>query len=374
MTSPTRSTHLSPQPAPAGSGHDAGRRNPPRSPPVLMNPPVRQSHLDMLFETLFSSDEDELPPHDDADSYVHADFGILFDAYRRPPPECSDAWLPCLPPLARELHEMSRAGQAIDVMLGHAAELLRQGMEVTAVDARYGRSVLHWSCMLAHAELAAWLLRNGAAEQVNHLDHQGQSPLACIQAHRSLPGGAQLIDTLLSAGARLDALPYRGAELLYRRDLPVSLVRRLLQADVDVDGGGAFDSTPLVSGCGSVNWGAASLLLEFDADVLRRGPFGMSVLHNPRLPIWLAEQCHRRGADVNATDMLGETPLMLACAEGSLPLVRWLVSKGARLDAVADDGRTVAEYAASGGPEVAAWLARHGAHVSAASSGDLPTS
>jgi ankyrin repeat protein len=158
----------------------------------------------------------------------------------------------------------------------------------------------------------------------------------------------------------LETLPYKGAELLYRKDLPVAVVRKLLHAGVNVDGGGAFESTPLVAGCGCVHWGTASVLLEFHADVHRRGAFGMSVLHNPRLPVWLAEQFRRRGADVNARDMLGETPLMLACAQGNLPLVRWLVSQGARPDDVATDLRTMADYAAIGGPAVTNWLVRHG--------------
>ncbi len=360
MASPTRSTSVRVQPElDSGTAHHSGEGLH-RSPPVMMNLPPRQQHLDLLREALFSSDDDELEAHDDSEDYLHTDFVSLFDVHSSDRPERPAAWLPCLPPLARELYDMTLANLPVDVMLTRAAEKIARGMEVTAIDARYGRSVLHWACILASPDLVGWLLCHGAAAHLNLPDHQGQSVIGCTHALRIFPGTGQIIDALLSAGVTLASLPYRGAELLYRKDLPVTVIRKLLRAGVNVDGGGAFESTPLISGCGCANWGAASVLLELNADVRRRGAFGMSVLHNPRLPVWLAEQFRRRGADVNAKDMLGETPLMLACAQGNLPLVRWLVSHGARADEVATDLRTVADYAAMGGPEVTGWLVRHG--------------
>lgn len=360
MASPTRNSSVRVQPELNSSAAHRSGEGLHRSPPVMMNLPPRQQHLDFLQEALFSSDDDELQAHDDSEDYLHTDFVSLFDVHGSDRPERPAAWLPCLPPLARELYDMTIANLPVDVMLARAAEKSAQGMEVTTIDTHYGRSVLHWACILASPDLVGWLLRHGAAVHLNLPDRQGQSVIGCTHALRIFPGAGQVIDALLSAGVTLETLPYKGAELLYRKDLPVAVVRKLLRAGVNVDGGGAFESTPLVAGCGCVHWGAASVLLDFHADVHRRGAFGMSVLHNPRLPVWLAEQFRRRGADVNARDMLGETPLMLACAQGNLPLVRWLVSQGARPDDVATDLRTMADYAAIGGPAVTNWLVQHG--------------
>jgi hypothetical protein len=359
MASPTRSTSLrfNLQVTETVANHDCqGRLS---SPPVVMHPPPKQRYIDLLFETLLDSDDDELRTRDETDDYLHVDFIELFDIHGSDRPERPSAWLPYLPPLSRALHELTLANLPVDDMLRRAEEVGKGG-DITAVDPQYGRSVLHWAGILAHPTLVGWLLRQGAASQLGLTDHHGHCVIGCVHAFRSLPGTSQVIDHLLSGGAGLDKLPYRGAELLYRKDLTTTVIRKLLAAGVDVDGGGAFESTPLIAGCGSVDWGAASLLLEFEANVLRRGAFGMSVLHNPRLPVWLAEQFLRRGADVNAKDMLGETPLMLACAQGNRPLVRWLISKGARADDVAHDLRTMADYAVIGGPQVTDWLVRHG--------------
>ena len=297
-----------------------------------------------------SDEEDDLPPHDPDQEYLPKSFLILFEANDSDPIECSSAWLPSLPPLARELVRLSCAGLGIDAMLTGAVQaMMAADADVGAIDIRYGRSVLHWAGMLAHPSLVSLLLQRGAAIHVNHVDYQGYSVLGCVHAFRSMPGAGDVIESLLDAGASLDTLAHDGAELLYRRDLSVPLVERLLRFGADVDGGGAFETTPLLSGCGSVDWGAASLLLDFHADVHRIGPFGMSVLHNPRIPIWLAEQFYRRGADVNATDIQGDTPLMLARADGNAPLVRWLISKGAASGQVGDHFQSVLDFAAQGG-------------------------
>lgn len=297
-----------------------------------------------------SDDEDGLPPHDVNDEYLPQEFVILFDGHDGVCPEHPNAWLPCLPPLARELVRLTRAGLGVDAMLASALQAMAApGSDIGAIDTRYGRTVLHWASMLAHPRLVSLLLQHGASVHVNHVDFQDHSVLGCVHAFRSIGGVGDVIDDLLTAGASLDTLRHEGAELLYRKDLPVPLVERLLRFGANVDGGGAYATTPLLSGCGSVDWGAASVLLDFHADVHRIGPFGMSVLHNPRIPVWLAEQFYRRGADVNATDMQGDTPLMLARAHGNAPLVRWLISKGAASGQVADHFQSALDFAAQGG-------------------------
>lgn len=333
---------------------------PPRSPPVVMNLPPPEQRFSSLFEALFDSDDEgDWQDSGEPGAYLAPEFTQLFCAHGSDRPESLAAWLACLPPLAHELYTLTVADLAAEIRLQRAMQVIGEGGDIASSDSQYGRSVLHWCCMLVHQDLVALLMPSVTEAHLHQRDDAGHSVLGVVHRFRTIGGTAQLIDLLLSAGASLDMLPCGGAELLYRRDLSVALVRRLLHLGVDVDGGGAFSATPLLAGCGSVDWGSASVLLDFHADVLRRGAFGTTVLHNPRIPVWLAEQFHRRGAGVNATDLLGDTPLMLACAHGNLPLVRWLIAKGARIDAVADDGRTVRDHAAQGGASVVQCLMQH---------------
>jgi ankyrin repeat protein len=77
------------------------------------------------------------------------------------------------------------------------------------------------------------------------------------------------------------------------------------------------------------------------------------------------------GADVNAPDWRGFTPLMWAAATGNLPLVEELLQRGARVDARARDGSTALVLAASNGYiETVRLLLSRGADVSAGPAGE----
>lgn len=287
----------------------------------------------------------------DRGSHLPDGFATLFTEPGRTLREDAEAWWPCLPPLALELAEFGASA------LPDSSKVIGSGAGLGEVDSCYGRSVLHWACLIAHPDTVRRALAAAAREQIDARDLQGRSPLASVHALRPEPGGAEVIEALLLAGASLDGLPHRGVELLYRADLSPSLARLLLQKGVDVNGGGTGDLAPLMQCCERGLWPAASVLLDFGADVRRRGPIGLSVLHHPQLPLWLAERLRRLGADVNARDQLGETPLMAACAAGALDYAGWLVDHGARLDAVSLSGSRLPAYAAQGGEAMAAWLA-----------------
>jgi ankyrin repeat protein len=56
----------------------------------------------------------------------------------------------------------------------------------------------------------------------------------------------------------------------------------------------------------------------------------------------------QKGADVNTSDQLGRTALMLASFDGHTEIVRLLLSKGAQVDIRDSSGRTALMYASSG--------------------------
>ena len=61
---------------------------------------------------------------------------------------------------------------------------------------------------------------------------------------------------------------------------------------------------------------------------------------------WLIE----KGADVNAADNNGKTVLMYAAAGGDIGKVRLLIDAGAKTGAKTQDGKTAADFAKSCGP------------------------
>lgn len=280
--------------------------------------------------------------------------------------ECAREWLKWLPSLAAKLLQLSLANISDDMRRDRALLAIRTSADPCAADLRYGRPILHWACLLARPDLVELLLQNGAIAQLNQPDGQGHSPLDCTQALRTDLCAASVVRVLLAAGASLDTLPKGGVELLYLADLDEPLAKHVLQLGVPADGGDACEVTPLATACDRGLWDVASVLLDYGADIRRRGPNDTTALHHGSMPVWLAEQLYLRGANVNACDLTSTTPLMLACQEGNIPLVRWLIDRNARLDAVSDNGRSVEDYANFHGGAVAGWLRQQMGAVAAA--------
>lgn len=276
---------------------------------------------------------------------VEFSFDTLFDG-KGDRLETVGEWLKWLPPLAATLQQLSLADIPDEARHDRALQAIRADADVCASDPRYGRTVLHWACLLAQPSLVGLLLQHGAGgASLDQPDAQGRSPLGCVASLRIAPGSAEVVGLLLSAGASPTALPNRGAELLYLADLDAALTQRLLRAGVPVDGDARLASTPLLAACSHELWAVAAVLLDAGAQLRPGGPLRMSALHHADMPVWLAEQLHRRGADVNARNLLAETPLMLACAAGNVPLARWLIDAGASTDAVCDEGLRAIDHA-----------------------------
>ncbi len=302
-----------------------------RSPPVMSVVPRPRNRFEFRFDTLFlrnRSDRLEAP----------------------------DRWWEALPALAVTLLHLSLSKQDDDACRQRALEAIQCGADPCEKDPSYGRTVLHWACLLARPALVDFLLQQGVLAQLEQPDVLGHCPLEL--ALQNSIGAAEVALVLLKAGASLEALPLRGSELLYLPDLDVALTRRVLAAGVPVDGPSVDRpegrpslgaGTPLISACRHGLWAVAFELLDTGADARRRGLHGESVLHHPHLPAWLADQLILRGAPVDAPDELGVTPLMLACAERNVPLARCLIDAGARIDLVPQpDWRALVAVAVGG--------------------------
>ncbi len=302
-----------------------------------------------------SSDSDDLPD----DEGTSEDFigSLIRMARHSDRPENEDAWEEAMPAIARALlkyaFQPSSAGTAI---IAEVSALLASGHDVCETDPRYGRSVLHWVCLLGDALIVELVLRHGGQRCVNDPDLGGQLPLALLCTLRTttarrhtLPDASGIATTLLTYGARVRDLPHKGGELLLLPDLTVALASTLVSMGVDIEarGAGAGLGTPLVAACWRGNWQLAAWLIQAGADVRATGRLRCSPLHFGAMPEGLARQLIARGSNPNARDMIGQTPLMCACEAGNLPLARLLVQAGAWVTATDHAGRSVLEIAKS---------------------------
>ncbi len=341
---------LSP-PAPAPRPDGEGSTLQPLEP--MHQAPVWRSQASISGEQHVVADDDD----SDGETIADCISSMIRHAQRSDRPERDSAWEEALPPLARKLLRLAfRPSSERHVVLAEAASLLAAGDDLFETDSLYGRSVLHWLCLLGDALIVKFVLERGGAHCVNDPDACGYVPLALVKQLRTMrqrrhtyTGASDVAEALIAHGARLGELSHKGRELMFLPDLTPALARILLGMGVDVDCADAGEGmgTPLVAACLRANWPLAHLLLDAGANVQARGRLGVSLLHYGAMPTSLALRLIDRGANPNARDAIGDVPLMAACETDNLALVQLLLQCGAVPEAVNDGGYSVLKAAES---------------------------
>jgi ankyrin repeat protein len=201
--------------------------------------------------------------------------------------------------------------------------LIAAGAKVDAVNGAGGNAVV------AAAEggdlntLRALLDHGGDPDSKTHIIESGAQVSALMMA--SLMGHIDCVKLLLERGANVNLRTEHGNALSFaasanRHEVARLLLDRGIEPDV-----------------------AGQRLLSF-----RRGDKGLTPLiyaalserNDPTLVKWLIE----RGADVNAKASSGETPLSVAMKRGNTKIVAALVAAGAKVDAPVATEKTVARW------------------------------
>jgi ankyrin repeat protein/beta-lactamase regulating signal transducer with metallopeptidase domain len=292
------------------------------------------------------------------------------------------------PERSKSLHQAAADGD-----LAQVKELLSSGLDVNAKD-NVGETPLHRSARAGHKDVVELLLGKGA--KVDAGDASSLTPLY----YASLHGHEDTVDLLLAKDADVNAqaqycalaLPLLSFAIL---DGNKDAVRLLISKGANVNAQDNGGTTPLFWAIWEKNKDIVELLISKGADINAKDPQGYTPMYEatyqgsrdlvelltakgvaaPESTIHLAAHAGdlarvktliEKGADVNARDKRGNTPLFSAVLAKTDEVARFLIANGADVNAQDDLGMTPLLSAAGGGSKkVIELLIAKGADVNA---------
>lgn len=275
--------------------------------------------------------------------------------------------------------------------------LLTLGFSVNAVD-ESGRTPLHYAAESGSVELMNFLIGKDADEEVRDRDGQTPGDIA-VELHghvredliddqnaaqATCPCSSSSSDWLTQADVPEEFVAILQAvlggkqcirklnNLLLRRsqkDTHVDFIPVLVKLGANLEAGNSKGKTPLFIACQRGAVAAAERLLDLGAQVNTTVCNGATPLHaacERKGNAGLVKVLVERGADIEAQDNIGWTPLHYASESGRADSAELLLTLGANRDAVAHDFMTPLQTAAYYGRfDVAKRLLDAGADIGA---------
>ena len=230
--------------------------------------------------------------------------------------------------------------------------LINEDADVNAKDK--GWTPLYHAAWRGHKEVAELLIAKGA--DVNMKDVEGVTPLH-LAADR---GHTEVVELLITKGADVNAKCDEGETpldwaIMNKQTELTALLRKHC-------GKTGEESTALIDAAADGNIEVVKQLLAAGANVNAKNKWGGTPLH------WAARGGHKeivelliaKGANVNAKNDEDGTPLHLAADRGHTEVVELLITAGADVNAKDDEGETPLDQAGTSWPEIANLLRKHG--------------
>jgi ankyrin repeat protein len=220
--------------------------------------------------------------------------------------------------------------------------LVAAGANIDAKD-KWGRTALMRTIKGRHASAGQLLVELGASVQEKSYEYSMSALMFAVTWTDSVP----LVETLLKAGATInddldneECNPLTRAAVNGNRTVFEFLLTKGGKPDV-ID---IFGQQPLQRATRSSLEKGVRVLLDAKADVnFREEKFGMTALHYAAATndnTTIAQLLLDHGADINAKDDTGTTPIFKAAFQSKRAMLKFLEEKGADLEARNNDGFT----------------------------------
>jgi len=240
---------------------------------------------------------------------------------------------------AAQLHELARQGDVAQIQVLLAAD----PMQVTTTDVKYfDGTALHVAAEHNQTEVVKLLLTHGAA--VDTRDNRGATPLILAAKY----GSKEMITCLLQAKADINITPRR-------QDLYPLLHRMVMSGDIEMikyvlDHGGNINIRSYADGRTALHIAASiedgSNINPATGNWYYGGPIDAATGKPHLLPgSEIITLLLKRGANIEARNAVGETPLFSAIRSNQVKNAALLLDKGANLQALDGYGRTALFHA-----------------------------